>query len=98
VLLIACANVANLLLARSASRRAQTAVRLAVGASGSQIVAQALTESALLAIGGGIAGLAVAFGAARLLLSLAFHNAHFLPISPAPSLTVLGFASALALP
>jgi predicted permease len=97
VLLIACANVANLLLARSASRRAQTAVRLAVGASGSQIVAQALTESVLLATGGGIAGLAVAFGAARLLMSLAFHSAHFLPISPAPTLTVLGFAFALAL-
>jgi predicted permease len=97
VLLIACANVANLLLARSASRRAQTAVRLAVGASGSQIVAQALTESVVLAVGGGIAGLAVAFGAARLLMSLAFHSAHFLPISPAPSLTVLGFAFALAL-
>lgn len=79
VLLIACANVANLLLARSASRRAQTAVRLAVGASGSQIVTQALTESVLLAVGGGIAGLAVAFGAARLLMSLAFHNADFLP-------------------
>ena len=97
VLLIACANVANLLLARSASRRAQTAVRLAVGASGSQIVTQALTESVLLAVGGGIAGLAVAFGAARLLMSLAFHSARFLPISPAPSLTVLGFAFALAL-
>jgi len=97
VLLIACANVANLLLARGVARRGQTAVRLAVGATPRMIVTQALTESVLLAIGGGIFGLLVAMAAARLLLALAFHNAHFLPISVAPSLIVLGFAFALAL-
>jgi len=97
VLLIACSNVANLLLARGVARRGQTAVRLAVGATPRQIVTQALTESVLLAIGGGIIGLLVAMAAARLLLALAFHSSHFLPISTAPSLMVLAFAFALAL-
>ncbi len=92
VLLIACANVANLLLARAVARRTQTAVRLAVGATRMQIVAQALVESVLLAVAGGIAGLLVAMGAAQLLLSLAFSNSHFLPISTRPSLLVLAFA------
>jgi predicted permease len=97
VLLIACSNVANLLLARGVARRGQTAVRLAVGATPRQIVMQALTESVLLAIGGGIVGLLVAMAAARLLLALAFHSSHFLPISVMPSFVVLAFAFALAL-
>ena len=97
VLLIACANVANLLLARSVARRAQTAVRLAVGASRTQIVTHALVESVLLAVAGGIAGLLVAMGAARLLLALAFSDAQFLPISTRPSFLVLAFAFGLAL-
>ena len=97
VLLIACANVANLLLARAVSRRAQSALRLAVGASRTQIIAQALIESIVLAIAGGIAGLFVAMGAARLLLVLAFQSAHFLPISTRPSWLVLGFAFGVAL-
>jgi predicted permease len=97
VLLIGCANVANLLLARSASRRTQTAVRLAVGASRRQIVGLALTESIVLAIGGCVVGIAVAVGAARLLLMLAFQHAHFLPVSVTPSPGVLGCALAMAL-
>ncbi|MGH9522739.1 MAG: ABC transporter permease [Terriglobales bacterium] len=96
VLLIACANVANLLLARAAGRRGQTAVRVALGASRRQIVGQAFMESVLLAILGGIAGLAIAMGASRLLLTLAFHQ-RYLPIDTAPSLPVLGFAFALSL-
>ena len=97
VLLIACANVANLLLARSAARRGQIAVRLAVGASRRQIVVQALIESLVLAVAGATAGLAVAFGAARLLLALAFAGTTFLPIDTHPAPLVLAFAFALAL-
>src|SRR3954464_2272399 len=97
VLLIACANVANLLLARGVARRGQTAIRMAIGASRKEIVLQELMESVLLAIGGAIAGLVVAMLAARLLLALAFQSAHFLPISTAPSLLVLGFAFVVAL-
>ncbi|HVW84209.1 MAG TPA: ABC transporter permease [Bryobacteraceae bacterium] len=97
VLLIACANVANLLLVRSVDRRGQTALRLAVGATRRQIVTQALAESVLLAAGGGMAGLLVAMAAARLLISLAFSSARFLPIAVTPSLPVLGFACGASL-
>jgi predicted permease len=97
VLLIACANIANLLLARGMARRSQTAVRVAVGASRAHLIRQSLIESVLLAVAGGIAGLLVADGAGRLILSLAFHSAHFLPISTAPSLPVLAFAFLLSL-
>jgi predicted permease len=97
VLLIACANVSNLQLVRAAGRRGQTAVRLAVGASRRQVIVQALTESVLLAVGGGAAGVIISFATAQLLLSLAFRNSHFLPISAMPSLPTLGFAFALSL-
>ena len=97
VLLIACANVANLLLARAVARRGQTAVRLAMGASRREIVTEALVESVLLAVGGALAGLLVAMGAARLLVSLAFAGAAFIPIDTTPSPLVLAFASGLAL-
>jgi predicted permease len=97
VLLIACANVANLLLARSVARRGQTAVRLAMGASRRQILTEAMVESVVLAVGGALAGLVVATGAARLLLSLAFSGASQLPIQTTPSPIVLAFAIGLAL-
>jgi predicted permease len=97
VLLIACANVANLLLARGVARRGQTAIRLAMGASRAQVVRQALVESVLLSIAGGIAGLVVSIAAARLLLALAFAGTAFLPVDTRPAPLVLGFAFGLAL-
>jgi len=97
VLLIACANIANLLLARGASRRAQTSVRLALGASRNRLIRQSLTESILLSVFGGIAGLVFAFLGVKLIVAMAFHSAKFVPISATPSLPVLAFAFALSL-
>ena len=97
LLLIACANLANLVLARGAARRAQTAVRLALGAARTRLIRQQLTEALLLSALGGVAGVGVAYVGARLMLALAFHSATFTPISATPSLPVLGFAFALSL-
>jgi predicted permease len=97
VLLIACANIANLLLARGASRRTQTSVRLALGASRKRLIRQSLTESVVLSVMGGAAGLGVAFLGVKALVAMSFRGAKFVPIDAAPSLPVLAFAFALSL-
>jgi len=97
VLLIACANVANLLIARGMTRRIETSIRLAIGASRARLLRQSLVESALLGIGGGVLGLLVAYGAESVIVRLAFHNASYLPFRTDPSPPVLAFAFGLSL-
>ncbi|HZD50961.1 MAG TPA: ABC transporter permease [Silvibacterium sp.] len=96
VLLIACANLANLMLVRATNQRQKISVQAALGAPRSRLVAQALTESVVLAVLGGIASLFVAYGGARLIVHLAAGKS-YVPIDPTPSLTVLGFAFAVSL-
>ncbi len=97
VLVIACANIANLVLARSTTRRGDVAVRMALGASRARVIRQIITESVLLSSIGGLAGLAVAYAGSRTILALAFPDARNLPIDPTPSLGVLGFAFLVSL-
>ncbi|WP_263359304.1 ABC transporter permease [Acidicapsa ligni] len=97
VLLIACANIANLLLVRGMGRRAEMSVRTALGATRGRIISQLLTESILLAVMGGLAGLGVAYAGTHMLLMLAFPGEQNVPIHAGPSLEVVGFAFAVSL-
>jgi len=92
VLLIACANLANLQLTRGAATAAQTSIRVALGAPRSRLIRQVLIESTVLALLGAIVGLLVASQTGGLLLRLAFRGSTYVPIETAPSLPVLGFA------
>jgi macrolide transport system ATP-binding/permease protein len=97
VLLIACANIANLLLARATARRADIALRTALGAGRSRILRQILTEAVVLATAGGVAGLAVAFAGCRTILALAFPDAQNMAKIANPSLPILCFAFLVSL-
>jgi len=97
VLLIGCANVANLLLARGMARRPQTALQRALGASTGRILQQSFLESLLLAAMGGVLGVAIAWGGAGLIVRLAFRHAVVVPVDVSPSPLVLGFCLLLSI-
>src|SRR5262244_3572461 len=104
VLLIACVNVANLLLARASTREKEIAVRLAIGAAPARVLRQLLTESILLALLGGAVGLFIANWGSRVLLTLALGTPSD-PSAPSaverinvqPDLHIFGFTAAICL-
>lgn len=96
LLLVACANVINLLLAQATARESELAVRSALGASRARLIRQFLAESLLLCIAGGLAGVAIAYAGVRLLLSLAPQNLPRLT-DVAVNLPVLLFALAVSI-
>ncbi|HVH86433.1 MAG TPA: ABC transporter permease [Terriglobales bacterium] len=94
VLLVACGNLANLMLARGLKDRAQTSIRVALGASRGRIIRKSLVECVMLSALGGALGIAVAYAGTRLILHLAFQIGgpnNYVPISATPSLPVLLF-------
>jgi predicted permease len=101
VLLIACANVANLLLARASARQKEIAIRLSIGASRWQIVRQLMTESLFIALIGGMLGSLVAFwsmeGISRFVIEHLPHGAPRLTFNVSPDFRVLGYSLGLTL-
>jgi predicted permease len=97
VLLIACANVANLLIARAFARQREIAVRLSLGASRGQLVRQLLVESLLLACAGGALGLLLSLALTRTLLAFMPSGGQPILVQPEPDARILGFTFALTL-
>ncbi len=100
VLLVACGNLANLMLARGLRDRSQTSLRVALGAPRSRLVRRALVESVTLAIIGGALGVGVAYAGTRLILHLAFQIGgpnNYVPVDATPSWLVLLFAFGVSL-
>ncbi|QEE31354.1 ABC transporter permease [Terriglobus albidus] len=94
VLLVACGNIANLMLARGLKDRAQMSIRTALGASRRRLVRRAMVEAVTLALIGGVSGVAVAYAGTRLILYLALERGNsnnFVPISATPSIPALLF-------
>src|SRR5215831_760790 len=96
VLLIACANLANLLLGRSAARRREIAVRLAIGAGRGRVIRQMLAEGMLLAAAGGAVGVLIACWSANTLVAVMSNGGDRIALNIRPDLRVLGFAAAVS--
>jgi predicted permease len=97
VLLIGCSNVANLLLARAAARTREVAVRMSIGASRGRLVRQFLTESVVLAVAGGAAGLIVAMWGTRIIAAMLDAGTNPIVLDPDPDARVLTFTMAVSL-
>ncbi|HTH54103.1 MAG TPA: ABC transporter permease [Edaphobacter sp.] len=96
VLVIACANLANLMLVRGVARRQELSVRSALGASRSRLVREMLVESVTVAIFGGVLGLFVAYVGVKAILAIVMRGVSINPLSASPSLPVLLFALAVS--